>query len=63
VPLHRPSREDEPSYVLEVEMTVLADDELTTVLAGESVVKDRNIWYTFWNAGDDPLRFLEIIAP
>ena len=40
-PLHRHSREDEISYVLEGEMTVLADDELTTVPAEESVVKGR----------------------
>jgi uncharacterized cupin superfamily protein len=62
-PLHRHSREDEISYVLEGEMTVLADDELSTVPAGESVVKGRGVWHTFWNAGDEPLRFLEIIAP
>jgi mannose-6-phosphate isomerase-like protein (cupin superfamily) len=62
-PLHRHSREDEISYVLAGEMTVLADDELTTVPAGESVVKGRDVWHTFWNAGEVPLRFLEIIAP
>jgi len=62
-PLHRHSREDELSYVLEGEMTVLADDELTTVPAEQSVVKGRGVWHTFWNAGDEPLRFLEIIAP
>jgi len=62
-PLHRHSREDEISYVLEGEMTVLADDELTTVPAEESIVKGREVWHTFWNAGDEPLRFLEIIAP
>lgn len=62
-PLHRHSREDEISYVLEGEMTVLADEELTTVPAGQSVVKGRDVWHTFWNAGDEQLRFLEIIAP
>ena len=62
-PLHRHSREDETSYVLDGEMTVLADDELSTVAAGESVVKGRNVWHTFWNAGDERLRVLEIIAP
>jgi mannose-6-phosphate isomerase-like protein (cupin superfamily) len=62
-PLHRHSREDEISYVLEGQMTVLADDELTTVPANESVVKGRGVWHTFWNADDEPLRFLEIIAP
>jgi mannose-6-phosphate isomerase-like protein (cupin superfamily) len=62
-PLHRHSREDEISYVLEGEMTVLAGGELSTVSAGESVVKGRDVWHTFWNAGDEPLRFLEVIAP
>jgi mannose-6-phosphate isomerase-like protein (cupin superfamily) len=62
-PLHRHSREDEISYVLEGEMTVLADGELATVPAEESIVKGRKVWHTFWNAGDEPLRFLEIIAP
>lgn len=62
-PLHRHSREDEISYVIEGEMTVIADDEITTVPAGEYVVKGRDTWHTFWNARDDPLRFVEIIAP
>jgi hypothetical protein len=26
-------------------------------------VKNRDVWHTFWNAGDEQLRFLEIIAP
>ncbi|ADB63058.1 Cupin 2 conserved barrel domain protein (plasmid) [Haloterrigena turkmenica DSM 5511] len=62
-PLHRHSREDEISYVLEGEMTVLAGDEIWTVPADEATVKGRNVWHTFWNASDEPLRFLEIIAP
>jgi mannose-6-phosphate isomerase-like protein (cupin superfamily) len=62
-PLHRHSREDEISYVLAGEMTVLAGDERSTVTAGEFAVKGRDTWHTFWNAGDEPLRFLEIIAP
>ncbi|MFC4358127.1 cupin domain-containing protein [Halobium salinum] len=62
-PLHRHSREDEISYVLEGEITVLADDEVSTYGEGEFVVKGRDVWHTFWNDGDEPLRFLEIIAP
>ncbi len=62
-PLHRHSREDEISYVLDGEMTVLAADEVATVSAGEFVVKHRDVWHTFWNADDDTLRFFEIIAP
>jgi quercetin dioxygenase-like cupin family protein len=62
-PIHRHSREDEISYVLEGDLTVQADGEVTTVPAGEFVVKGRDVWHTFWNAGDEPTRFLEIIAP
>lgn len=62
-PLHRHSREDEVSYVLEGELTVLAGEKIWTVPADEATVKGRNTWHTFWNAGDEPLRFLEIIAP
>jgi quercetin dioxygenase-like cupin family protein len=62
-PMHRHSREDEISYVLEGEMCVQQGEEVSTVGAGEFVVKDRNVWHTFWNSGSDPVRFLEIIAP
>jgi Cupin domain len=30
---------------------------------GDLVHKPRNQWHTFWNAGDEPCRILEIIAP
>ena len=30
---------------------------------GDLVFKPRNQWHTFWNAGDEPARILEIIAP
>jgi quercetin dioxygenase-like cupin family protein len=62
-PIHRHAREDEISYILEGELTVQADGEVSTVPAGEFVVKGRDTWHTFWNAGDEPMRFLELIAP
>jgi hypothetical protein len=31
--------------------------------AGDLVRKPRGEWHTFWNAGDGPLRILEIITP
>ncbi len=31
--------------------------------SGDLVFKPRNQWHTFWNAGDEPCRILEIIAP
>jgi gentisate 1,2-dioxygenase len=30
---------------------------------GDLVFKPRDQWHTFWNAGDEPCRILEIIAP
>jgi mannose-6-phosphate isomerase-like protein (cupin superfamily) len=62
-PLHRHNREDEYSYVLEGTMGALLGDEVLTAEAGDLVFKPRNQWHTFWNAGDEPCRILEIIAP
>jgi Cupin domain len=38
-------------------------DNVVTASAGDLVFKSRNQWHTFWNAGDEPARILEIIAP
>ena len=62
-PLHRHSREDEYSYVLEGRMGAQLGDEVVYADAGDFVFKPRDQWHTFWNAGDEPCRILEIIAP
>src|ERR687893_2831005 len=62
-PLHRHTREDEYSYVLEGRMGALLGDEVLEAGPGDLVFKPRNQWHTFWNAGDEPCRILEIIAP
>jgi quercetin dioxygenase-like cupin family protein len=62
-PLHRHAREDEYSYVLEGRMGALLGDEVVTAGPGDLVFKPRNQWHTFWNAGDEPARILEIISP
>jgi mannose-6-phosphate isomerase-like protein (cupin superfamily) len=62
-PLHRHSREDEYSFVLEGRMGALLGDDVVYASAGDLVHKPRNQWHTFWNAGDEPCRILEIIAP
>ena len=62
-PLHRHTREDEYSYILEGKMGALLGDEVVVAEAGDLVFKPRNQWHTFWNAGDEPCRILEIIAP
>jgi mannose-6-phosphate isomerase-like protein (cupin superfamily) len=62
-PLHRHTNEDEYSYVLEGRMGALLGDEVVEAGPGDLVVKPRNQWHTFWNAGDDPARILEFISP
>lgn len=62
-PLHIHHREDEYSYVLEGTMGALLGDDVVYVEAGELAFKPRGQWHTFWNAGDEPCRILEIIAP
>jgi mannose-6-phosphate isomerase-like protein (cupin superfamily) len=62
-PLHLHTREDEYSYVLEGRMGALLGDDVVEAGPGDLVFKPRNQWHTFWNAGDQPCRILEIIAP
>jgi gentisate 1,2-dioxygenase len=44
-------------------MGALLGDDVVYVEAGEFAFKPRNQWHTFWNAGDEPCRILEIISP
>ena len=62
-PLHRHSREDEYSFVLEGRMGALLGDHEVYAETGDLVFKPRDQWHTFWNAGDEPCRILEIISP
>jgi len=62
-PLHRHSREDEYSFVLEGRMGAILGGEVVHADAGDFVFKPREQWHTFWNAGDEPCRILEIISP
>ena len=62
-PLHRHSREDEYSYVLEGRVGALLGDEVAVGGPGDLIFKPRGQWHTFWNAGDEPARLLEIISP
>src|SRR3954464_12567361 len=62
-PLHRHTREDEYSFVLEGRMGGLLGDEVVEAGPGDLVFKPRNEWHTFWNAGEEPCRILEIISP
>jgi mannose-6-phosphate isomerase-like protein (cupin superfamily) len=62
-PLHRHSREDEYSFVLEGRMGAELGGEVVIAEPGDFVFKPRRQWHTFWNAGDEPARILEIISP
>ena len=62
-PLHRHTREDEYSFILEGEVGALLGEEVRTGKSGDLIFKPRNQWHTFWNAGDRPARILEIISP
>jgi mannose-6-phosphate isomerase-like protein (cupin superfamily) len=62
-PLHRHHREDEYSYVLEGRMGALLGDDVLEAGPGDLVFKPRGEWHTFWSAGNEPCRILEMIAP
>jgi oxalate decarboxylase/phosphoglucose isomerase-like protein (cupin superfamily) len=62
-PMHRHSREDEYSYVLEGRLGAQLGDEVVFGEVGDLIFKPRDEWHTFWNAGDEPARILEIISP
>lgn len=62
-PLHRHANEDECSFVVEGRLGAQLGDEIVEAGPGEVVWKPRGQQHTFWNASDEPLRFLEIISP
>jgi uncharacterized cupin superfamily protein len=62
-PMHKHTHEDEISYVLEGELSTIQDGKVQTASPGQYIVKPRGIFHTFWNAGNDRVRFIEIITP
>jgi quercetin dioxygenase-like cupin family protein len=62
-PLHRHNREDEYSWVIEGQVGALLGEEVLIGSPGDLIFKPRGQWHTFWNAGDEPARILEIISP
>jgi quercetin dioxygenase-like cupin family protein len=62
-PLHKHSREDEYTYVLEGRVGAQLGDEVVYGEPGDLIFKPREQWHTFWNAGDEPARILEIVSP
>ena len=62
-PMHTHRNEDEYSFVLEGRVGVQLGKEILEVGPGDLVFKPRAIPHTFWNAGDEPVRLLELISP
>jgi len=62
-PLHRHTFEDEYSFVLEGRIGALLGDEVVYGEPGDLIFKPRSQWHTFWNAGHEPARILEMISP
>jgi mannose-6-phosphate isomerase-like protein (cupin superfamily) len=62
-PLHRHSREDEFSVVLAGRMGARLGEKTIVAEPGDLVLKPRDQWHTFWNAGEDECRLIEIICP
>ena len=62
-PMHKHTHEDEISYVLEGVLSVIQDGKVQIAGPGEYIVKPRGIFHTFWNAGNERIRFIEVITP
>jgi len=62
-PVHKHSREDEYSYVIQGRMGALLGEDTVYAEVGDFVFKPREQWHTFWNPDDEPCRILEIISP
>ena len=62
-PVHTHEHEDEYSYVLGGRLGALVGGEEVEAGPGEVVAKPRGVPHAFWNAGDEPVRLLELITP
>ena len=62
-PIHWHEHEDEYSFVLSGRLTAQVGDAVLEAGSGELIAKPRGIPHAFWNAGAEPVRFLELIVP
>ncbi len=62
-PMHRHSKEDEFSFILEGRVWARLGEDEHVAEVGDLVFKPRGEWHTFWNASDQPARLLELITP
>jgi quercetin dioxygenase-like cupin family protein len=54
---------DEAFYVLDGELTVQLDDDVTTAHAGELIFAPRGVPHTLANLSEAPTRFLVVLTP
>lgn len=62
-PTHTHANEDEYSFIISGRLTAQIGDDVVEAGPGELVLKPRGIPHAMWNAGDEPVRFLEFISP
>jgi quercetin dioxygenase-like cupin family protein len=62
-PMHRHRDEDEYTYVLSGRIGAILGGEEVVGGPGDLILKPRDQWHTFWNAGDEPAIVLEILSP
>src|SRR3954453_22260045 len=62
-PMHPHEREDEISHITAGRLGVQIGDEVLEAGPGDTVVKPRGIAHAFWNPGEEPVRFVELITP
>jgi mannose-6-phosphate isomerase-like protein (cupin superfamily) len=60
---HVHQHEDEYSYVLEGTIGARVGDHEVVAGPGSYVIKPRGLMHTFWNAGPDVARIIEVISP
>ncbi len=63
VPPHTHRDTDEWSYVLEGQVGARIGDDEATAGPGSWILKPRGVMHTFWNAGPEPARIIELMTP
>ena len=63
VPPHTHADTDEWSYVLFGRIGARIGDDEFTAEPGSWILKPRGVMHTFWNAGPEPARIIELLTP
>ena len=62
-PPHLHKNFDEICFVLEGSVTIMVEEEIFQVNAGDWHLRPRNKMHTFWNASESTARFVDIYIP